>query len=142
MAMCVVTHFIMDEVVTFLSFSLVSLPLTLSLRLWISYDVTVEVRGGGVLKLPYSIPFTLAQTTRTPPPLTSTRCIPLAVVGVLTAGQTHALPSDGHKGTPAPRSVFVLLSVHVHVYPVSAWRDRVEVLFFTTNRLLGGYRLK
>ena len=61
MAMCVVTHFIMDEVVTFLSFSLVSLPLTLSLRLWISYDVTVEVRGGGLLKLPYSIPFTLGE---------------------------------------------------------------------------------
>ena len=66
MAMCVVTHFIMDEVVTFLSFSLVSLPLTLSLRLWISYDVTVEVRGGGVLKLPYSIPFTLFLPTRIP----------------------------------------------------------------------------
>ena len=33
--------------------------LSLSLHLWISYDVTVEMRGGGVLDLPDSIPFTL-----------------------------------------------------------------------------------
>ena len=39
------------------------LSLSLSLRLWIPYDVTVEVRGGRVLKLPYSIPFILVWPT-------------------------------------------------------------------------------